>query len=312
MLVCMEKQVRHIIDVFNWLHRLNFFKMNNKLNQFLFSFALVLVASFCSLVIAFAGNLTPPAGSPSPTMFSLEQIYNSLTGTGYDSSGFSPNADGNIHEQLKYIAASLENPYGDSNPEFVASTANLPGTLLANTFNGTNTPGTFPGGSYATGGVDDYNSGGSPPGNRYNTSWTPCNSGNSWCGLGVNGENMAKVKDNITGLVWSFACLGVNCASFDDSSPDGYNHATALANCSSGAHGKSGWTLPHQKHFLQAYINGSYGNVEVAGLNRYYWSATVQSTATGNGWRVSLSRGDASGINRTTGLVFVRCIHLAP
>lgn len=284
--------------------------MNNKLNQFLLSFTLVLVASFCSFVIAFAGNLTPPAGTPSPTMFSLEQIYNSLAGTGYDSSGFLPNANGNIQEQLKYIAASLENSYGDTNPEFVAGTASLPGTLLVNTFNGTNTAGTFPGGSYSDGGVDDYNNGGSPPDNRYSTGWTPCNSGNSWCGLGINGENMAKVKDNVTGLVWSFACLGTDCASFDDVAPDEYNYYIAKTNCSAGAHGKTGWTLPHQKHLMQAYINGSWGNIESTS-NRYHWSATTVSTGTGNAWRIPLGNGIAAGQNKNSGLNIVRCIHPA-
>lgn len=279
--------------------------MNNKLNQFLLSFVLVLVASFCSFVIAFAGNLTPPAGSPSPTMFSLEQIYNSLAGTSYDSSGFSPNADGNIQEQLKYIASVLPDyPYGDENPEYVAGTAAGAGALLANLNDGLNTAETFE--------VDDYNNGGAPATGRYETNWTACSSGNGWCGLGVNGEDVASKMDNITGLVWSYPCSGVNCVNMSNETSASYNHANAITNCSSGAHGKSGWRLPTHKELMVAYVNGSYGNLEPVGANIIYWSATSASSgATSVAWRIGLASGSSAGSNKTN-LFFVRCVQLAP
>lgn len=278
--------------------------MNNKLNQFLLSFVLVLVASFCSFVIAFAGNLTPPAGSPSPTMFSLEQIYNSLAGTGYDSSGFSPNADGNIQEQLKYIAGLID-----------------PRAVLGSMFNGGNS--TWPGGSQANGGTDDCNLSGdvglqcsTAPAGTYQADWITCNSGNSWCGLGVNGENVAKAMDNNTGLVWSYPCSGVNCANMTNETADNYDHDTALVNCISGAHGKSGWHLPHQKQLMMAYIDGSFGNLvptnETFAAPRFYWSATETVSEAGDfAWRTNLARGttDWRSIFET---YRVRCVQLAP
>src|SRR3989338_1828903 len=148
------------------------------------------------------------------------------------------------------------------------------GTLLANLFNGTNTGGTFPGGSQANGGVDDYNNNGTRPSDTYSKGWTACNSGNSYCGTSDSG---ADAKDDSTGLIWSMPCNGSGCASFSDASPITYswdssavnnNSRTASQLCSDHA----GWDQPHQKQLMQAYIDGSYGNLEASGVTRNYWS----------------------------------------
>ncbi len=314
------------------------------------SLPLFLISIICFSAIAFAGNLTPPAGSPSPTMFSLEQIYNSIAGSSYDSSGFSADVDGNVHEQLKYIASIISAGYtygdedpdyvlttadgagtydatnltpenvaegiefgvdsegemlGDTDPEYVVATAEYPGTLLYNTFNGTRSAGSAPGGSQANGGTDDYNNGSAPPSNAYRTSWTKCNSGNSYCGTS---DNRASAMDNVTGLIWSYPCSGTNCSNMTNEAVDTYNHATALTNCSS----KTPWRLPHQKQLMVAYANGAYGNdaLEPQANGRNYWSATTYSPDTGRAWAVSLSRG-VTNDNSKTSSSFVRCVRSA-
>jgi hypothetical protein len=209
------------------------------------------------------------------------------------------------------------------------------GTLLANLFNGTcyNTAycplGTeFPGGSQANGGVDDYNNATTTPSNRYSTSWTQCNAsaydaatnpGGNYCNTGAAG---ADAKDNSTGLVWSLSCNGAGCDSFSDSSPITYawnatttnNYSTVQAAtstasglCTNGDHQQTGWYLPHQKQLMQAYIDGSYGNLEASGVSRTYWSATTKSYGTTNAWYTYLSSGFTTN-DAKTNATYVRCV----
>ncbi len=308
---------------------------SNSTSSFLTSLPLFLISIICFSTIAFAGNLTPPAGSPAPTMFSLEQIYNSIAGSSYDSSGFSADVDGNVHEQLKYIASIISagytygdedpdyvlttadgagNAYGSTNPELVAGTAEAAGSLLKDMFNGTGT--TENGGSQENGGEEDCAPSGSdicqsPPSDRYATSWTFCDSDNSYCDTG---DNAAKAQDNATGLVWSYPCSGTNCSNLTNETADTYNwYYQARTVCSSGAHGKSGWSLPHQKQLMQAYINGAYGNLEDTGGNIYgtrlYWTATYSTNfASTFAWAVNLARGLTSIYNAETANNYVRCI----
>ncbi len=321
---------------------------------------LFLISIICFSTIAFAGNLTPPAGSPAPTMFSLEQIYNSIAGSSYDSSGFNADVDGNVHEQLKYIANIISTRYtygdedpdyvlttadgagnydvsnltnstvadgvtfgvsgegellGDTDPELVAGTAEYAGILLKNMANGLNTAGTLT--------VDDCNAAnggngsscGTPATGRYATGWTTCNSGNTWCGLGTNGENVAKVKDNVTGLVWSYPCSGTNCSNMSNNTAGTYNWNTAISNCSSGSHGKGGWSLPSQKQLMQAYINGSYGNLLSGSpsASAAAWSSTTLSYLAYNNvrWYVHLVYGSTWQVGGAD-LLQVYCIQLAP
>ncbi len=181
------------------------------------------------------------------------------------------------------------------------------GTLLANEFNGTS--GSFTGGSQANGGADDYNNGSASPGNTYSTTWTTCNSGNSYCGTSDSG---AAMKDNATGKIWSYPCNGSACATFSNSSPATYSWDNSGANNSSNTasqlcSGHAGWSLPHQKQLMQAYIDGSYGNLEGTGVARYYWSATTVSNSTSNAWYTNLSNGSTTNAGKTNAL-YVRCV----
>ncbi len=304
---------------------------------------LFLISIICFSAIAFAGNLTPPAGSPTPTMFSLEQIYNSIAGSSYDSSGFNADVDGNVHEQLKYIANIIstrytygdEDPdfvlttadgagnydainltpenvangvsfgvgqtgtleegfeYGDDNPEYVAGTADGAGTLLVNLTHGSS-------------GKDDYNNGGSPAPDRYATSWTKCNSGNSYCGTS---DNRASAMDNVTGLIWSYPCSGTGCSNMTNETAGTYNWSTARTNCLN----QSPWWPPTQKELMVAYVNGAYGNnaLEIQGTNRSYWSSTLPSAGPTAAWHVNLSQGITTYSNMLD-LKPARCVRLAP
>jgi len=194
----------------------------------------------------------------------------------------------------------------------------IAGTLLGSLFNGTS--GAFTGGSQANGGADDYNAAGSPAALRYSGGWTACNSnaynattnpGGNYCNTGDTG---ADAKDNSTNLVWSLPCNGSACASFSDSSPltyswdssGGNNGArTASQICSDHA----GWFLPHQKQLMQAYIDGSYGNLETSGVLRNYWSATTGSGTT-YAWVVVLSYGYTDYRGKTSAFN-VRCVRPA-
>ncbi len=191
------------------------------------------------------------------------------------------------------------------------------GTLLANLFNGTGQG--ISGGSQANGGVDDYNNGGSPPSDRYEcpSGWTQCNAANNYCGTGLAS---ADAKDNCTNLIWSLPCNGVGCASFSDTSPATYtwdssgannNSLTASQLCTSGGHGETGWYLPHQKQLMQAYIDGSYGNLEASGVGRFYWSGTVGSWDTTYAWLTTLSHGGTFSTLKTNS-EYVRCVRPAP
>jgi len=184
------------------------------------------------------------------------------------------------------------------------------GTLLANLFSGTS--GAFTGGSQANGGADDYNNGGSPSSGRYAMGWTACNAGNNYCGTGDTG---ADAKDDSTGLIWSMPCNGSGCASFSDASPLTYSWDNSAANNNSRTASQlcsdhTGWYLPHQKQLMQAYIDGSYGNLEASGVTRFYWSASTVSYATGSAWGIYLSRGYTT-FGTKTDSYYVRCVRSA-
>jgi hypothetical protein len=189
--------------------------------------------------------------------------------------------------------------------------------ILTNLFNGTGQG--FTGGSQANGGVDDYNNAGSAPTDRYSGTWTACTSGaDNYCGTG---DAFADMKDNNTGLVWSKPCSGVGCSTSaepagtdyewtytDDADNDGMS-ASVLCSQDRGTTHDAGWSLPHQKQLMQAYIDGSYGNLEAtgAGGSRYYWSATTNSTGTTSAWYVYLSDGYTTNGAKSTS-TYVRCV----
>ena len=199
---------------------------------------------------------------------------------------------------------------------FGVSGSAVSGADLSNMFNGSLTPyegsGDHPGGATSTGGVDDYNNGAEPPADRYEAEWTQCTLDNNYC---ETGDDFAQAKDNNTNLIWALPCAGAGCSSNSTTTQNYYtwngsvsnNGMTAQELCSSLG---TGWYLPHQKQLMQAYIDGSYGNLEFSGSSDNYWSATTVSDYTGNAWNVNLSNGYAD-FNAKLGPARVRCVRLA-
>lgn len=177
---------------------------------------------------------------------------------------------------------------------------------LNNLWNGTKAG--YPGGDQIYGGVDDYNAGAAAPSDRYAGPWTQCAAADNYCSTGDSG---AAYRDDSTGLIWSMPCKGAGCSSFSDTAPDTYafttttyannwsaiqgryldvGTSTAYGLCQGGDHGKTGWLTPTQKQLMQAYIDGSYGNLD-GGVTRLYWSSTTYSNSPPYAWLTSLSLG---------------------
>ena len=164
----------------------------------------------------------------------------------------------------------------------------------------------------AKGGVDDYNNNGTMPTDSFTASWTQCTSANNYCKTGDSAICGGDVcyQDNSTGLIWSdwldsgsnhtwfwanncwepgsWANPGSCAANGNDACQ--CVKATSTPNMTGcEALGDGNWALPHQKELMQAYIDGSWGNLPNAGNS--FWSATTQSNGTQNAWSTSLSYG---------------------
>lgn len=180
----------------------------------------------------------------------------------------------------------------------------------------------------ALGGVDDYNNNGPIPTDTYQQTWTACNSDNNYCGLGNKDGNIAEKLDPNTGLIWSSSigngnwfwansCVYPNGLSGDDGTCDTNGEvacvcvkrsAGAKTGCEGRAENGGGWRLPYQKELLQAYIDGSRGNLSNAHAS--YWSGTTYSSLTQNAWYTSLSSG-YTGSNNKRNSNSVRCVRQA-
>ena len=89
----------------------------------------------------------------------------------------------------------------------------------------------------------------------------------------------------------------------------GNNSKTASELCSS----QTGWSLPHQKQLMQAYINGSWDKnlgTGLEGVNRNYWSATTNSNNSTIAWYTNLSSGTTLTSTKTNAN-YVRCVRPA-
>lgn len=186
------------------------------------------------------------------------------------------------------------------------------GTLLKNEYNGSAGASVADSAFYtqAKGGVDDYNNSGARPGNAYASSWTQCNAGNSYCGTNDATVCSGDVcwMDNDTKVIWSdWLDSGTDhtwfwanncfdpgtvenpgaCVATGDDACQCVKKTSAKTGCE--AVGDGNWVLPYQKELMQAYIDGSWGNLPHAG--NYFWSATTFSYATQSAWRVLLSYG---------------------
>ena len=199
------------------------------------------------------------------------------------------------------------------------------GTLLKNLFNGSAGANVADSAFYtqAKGGVDDYNNNGTMPADSYTSTWTICNSGNNYCETG-DATNADK-KDDSTGLVWSIwldsgtthtwfwanNCYEPgttenpgDCAANGDDACQCVKKTSAGVGCE--ALGDGGWRLPHQKELMQAYIDGSWGNLSSA--SNYYWSATTLSNYTPYAWYTRLGLGYTGSTTKTAAVVMVRCV----
>ena len=197
------------------------------------------------------------------------------------------------------------------------------GTLLKNLYNGSATSGDYP---QSVGGVDDYNNNGTMPSDSYTSTWTTCDAGNNYCE--TNDATNANKKDDSTGLVWSIRIgtsnwFSANNCVYPNGLGDGVCDTNGEAACkcvkqSAGsmtgcetlgaavAGNSGGWRLPHQKELMQAYINGSWGNLSSAGYN--FWSATTLSNNTHNAWYTSLYYGSTTYTTKTSTTISVRCV----
>lgn len=197
------------------------------------------------------------------------------------------------------------------------------GTLLKNLYNGSagNLVPDYAFYTQAKGGVDDYNNNGTTPANSYTGSWTTCNAGNSYCA--TSDATNADKKDNSTNLVWSkWLDTGTahtwfwanncyepgtaenpgTCVNSGDNACQCVKKTSSLVGCEALG---GGWRLPYQKELMQAYINGSWGNLSSAGY--FYWSATTKSYGTHYAWYTSLSNGNTDDYTKTT-TIRVRCV----
>ena len=176
----------------------------------------------------------------------------------------------------------------------------------------------------ATGGVDDYNNNQSMPADAFSENWTYCEASNNYCSTGdavvCSGATDYKCyQDNRTNLVWSDWILGGanidwfeanNCKynpnglPLDDGTCNTHGEDACVcikqpAGSETGceAIGDGNWRLPYQKELMQAYINGSWGNLPNAGY--YYWSATTLSYYTHVAWQTYLGAGRTNNGNKT-------------
>ena len=266
-------------------------------------FCAVLAFEKTNAVLAEQSGSSPESGTTSK----LKGLYSSVTTLGFGSDA----------------AGSFGNLGSVWNRVYSAST--IPPTFSMNIGSGgANVSGCASGGIYcfpqSVGGVDDYNNGGSYPADSYKSTWTACNSGNSYCGTG---RSVAEKKDNNTGLVWSPRISSSsnwftanNCAYPNglpgDDGACGTNGEVACV-CVKNVSSKTGcegyddgnWRLPNEKELMQVYIDGSYGNL--TNPTSYYWSATTVSNSTQYAWYTILYYGNTTYSTKTNNNS-VRCV----
>ena len=186
------------------------------------------------------------------------------------------------------------------------------------------------------GGVDDYNGGQisgdlgvMPVGSYAGAGWSNCTVDNDYCEVGDTAVSADK-KDNSTGLVWSIR-IGAdtwfwanNCyepltptynpVKCDTTGDDGCQcvkkPSGSKVGCealdSIGGNTLGPWRTPTQKELMQAYIDGSWGNLSLAGYS--YWSATTRSNNTHRAWYTYLNHGYTNYTTKTSTTISVRCV----
>jgi len=179
----------------------------------------------------------------------------------------------------------------------------------------------------SVGGVDDYNNNGVIPADSYQSSWTTCNVGNSYCGTG---RSVAEKQEVNTGLVWSPRISSgsnwfvanrckypnglpgddgvcnthgeVACQCVKDTANEDADNTTAVT-CERYDDGN--WRLPTQKELMMAYIDGSWAQLTNAAST--YWSSTTHSYATQSSWYTYQGNGYTANASKTNNNS-VRCV----
>ncbi|MDD5072085.1 MAG: DUF1566 domain-containing protein [Patescibacteria group bacterium] len=232
----------------------------------------------------------------------------SLAKSGYDSSSFTADQDGNILELLKYM--NNRNMFSVVNQKNGSAVGGTDAAFW----------------TQALGGVDDYNDGGSMPTDSFTASWTTCTAANNYCKTGDSVACAGDVcrQDNSTGLIWSdymgagasYTWFAANncyapdtaenpgtCVNDDDDACQCVKKASSKTGCESLGDGL--WRLPYQKELMQAYIDGSWGNLPHAGST--FWSSTTISNATQYAWYTYLHGGYTTN-NLKTNTLQARCV----
>jgi len=288
----------------------------------------VLISVLIVFAIVKAGSFTPPnpPTSPAATSYTYSDIYTRLTTNATSTAGnhafdavASPSSTLYDLTQIYNVIPTIDATKVATGTSYLG----VSGSLLGALFNGsTSTPNNIPGGSQQYGGIDDFNNYGPPPSDRYSKTWTQCAAGDTPVSYCQTGDSGAAYKDNSTGLVWSKTMSTTTPWSLDDSngtmtwykanncSETSGSVCTKLTSSKTGCEFNAGWFTPHQKQLMQAYIDGSYGNLETAGVLRNYWSATTNSNSQTSAWYVYLSDGYTRS-NTKTYAYYVRCVRSA-
>lgn len=319
-------------------------KHTNKVLKIVPYIVLSILVGVTAVYASSTSSLTPPA-SVSNTMYSLTDIYNLASGTtaneGTGEIDVTPSEVSLSGKSLSDVYEALSSEIAKLTPSILLSgntvfgvegeaSSGSSGADLSNMWNGTGIGAV--GGSQANGGIDDGNYDSNyvpqtPPEDRYEASWDKCEESNNYCGTGDTG---ADAKDLNTGLVWSYplkntegvnnfdtsapdltGCDAGSCAYWNtdtyyswDSSSSNNNTKTASGLCQEQG---ENWYLPHQKQLMQAYIDGSYGNLESIRVGRFFWSATTFSFNETNAWVVNLSGGYTNYSNKNYDYL-IRCV----
>src|SRR5690606_33653852 len=114
----------------------------------------------------------------------------------------------------------------------------------------------------------------------------------NWEDVSVPGDIM--YQDKLSGLTWT-SDQGTG------SWPTALNNCNAL-NASNYGGFASGWRLPTQKEWMQAYTNGIWSQKTQLSLSEsYYWSSSSRSDYTSSAWLVHLHNGfTTSGVKTGT------------
>ena len=283
-----------------------------------------------------ADHAFAPTGDPAASFHTLSEIYSAI-----------PTIDpGKVATSTSYLGVSgtlLGNMFNgschnDSDPDSICPDGEFPGGSQTqggvDDYNGYNLGGPRPEGSYATTWTqcnigNNYCNTGDPGANAKDEA-----TGLVWSFL-CKGEGCSSWNTETDPEVLTEGCLpDGNCTFWDDpfTNPNadalyswddsgtpkswytGNGGKTASALCSQthtvDGHDYDGWLLPSQKQLMQAYIDGSYGNLEPLGVGRDYWSSTTESWSASNAWSVSLSDGYTYG-NYKSGSSSVRCVRPA-